>query len=423
MKRLVFVTLAFQLLGAAALAGDSHFMAGFAKSDITPSARQIADGEIHLGGFFPIRAASHVRAPISTRAMVISNASGDASIAYVSLDAPGLNAETLSGIRKAASELTGISIDRIFVSATHTHFGPDLQGLWGGVSGSYREWAIRTTAEAIESAFRAQRLAILRAGKSEVAASNRRGATFTDHTLTVLDAVAVDDGTRLGTLVNFASHPVIEPERDGISPDFVGPMLDELQTQMGGIAVFVNGAVGDALPLRPNKIAPVTDIERRRQQSIQYSLSASKQAIQAIRTAKPIGGQDIALSSDRFLHVVSNPLLLAAHEVGKLPYTLFSENGHWMIEVEVASIRIGANFGAVSVPGEATTRVGIAIRKNIPTRHRMLLGLTQGTLGYFIGENEWSSGYEETWSIDSAVGSAIVERSKKCMALLEPKVI
>ena len=43
----------------------------------------------------------------------------------------GLMYDDVNKIRRRASEIVGVNVDRIIVACTHNHEGPDTIGLWG----------------------------------------------------------------------------------------------------------------------------------------------------------------------------------------------------------------------------------------------------------------------------------------------------
>ena len=52
-------------------------------------------------------------------------------------------------------------------------------------------------------------------------------------------------GEKLFTLVNYATHPEVLGNDAGIlSPDLVGPLVNRIESDQGGLALFVNSAQG-----------------------------------------------------------------------------------------------------------------------------------------------------------------------------------
>ena len=57
-----------------------------------------------------------------------------------------------TGVRHAVADRTGIPPENVYFGQTHTHAGPDLQGLWGGVPASWIDALYQRVAELAEQA-------------------------------------------------------------------------------------------------------------------------------------------------------------------------------------------------------------------------------------------------------------------------------
>jgi len=65
-----------------------------------------------------------------------------------------------------------------------------------------------------------------------------------DAEVVMLSAIA-EDGARIGTLINWSNHPeTLASKNTEITADYSGYLRDQLEKRLGGIAVFINGAVG-----------------------------------------------------------------------------------------------------------------------------------------------------------------------------------
>ena len=62
--------------------------------------------------------------------------------------------------------------------------------------------------------------------------------------MSVVQAIG-GSGKPIVTLVNYAIHPeVLGADAGFVSPDCIGPCVTKIESELGGVAVFVNGAVG-----------------------------------------------------------------------------------------------------------------------------------------------------------------------------------
>src|SRR5581483_4205093 len=168
------------LARAAAEAGAPRFRIGFDKQLLDPDPADIAAKSIHLGGFglFPTRASTGpMTLPdgspehLYVRAMAVINDRGKALL-LANLENQGTFAaykQCACGIWDARQQVAlelGIPIESIVVNSDHSHGGPDLIGLWGGVPVHYLQYVHDQTVKALKAAFANAQPAYLLAGAS-----------------------------------------------------------------------------------------------------------------------------------------------------------------------------------------------------------------------------------------------------------------
>jgi hypothetical protein len=128
MKRIVLPILAACLAALAcptvAPAQDKVFRAGAAAVDIAPEHFPV----IVNGGFLAAKAAK-LNDPIRARALVLDD--GSTRLAIVVVDSCMMPRELIDRAKDLAHEKTGIPVDRMLVSATHTHSAPSVMGALG----------------------------------------------------------------------------------------------------------------------------------------------------------------------------------------------------------------------------------------------------------------------------------------------------
>ena len=98
-------------------AEDYALRVGVAEVDITPPVG------FPMAGYYYERLAEGTLDPLKARAVVFRSPGGDA--AWVVCDLIGISIDHSRAVRKSASEKTGIPVDRIVISATHSHTAPD----------------------------------------------------------------------------------------------------------------------------------------------------------------------------------------------------------------------------------------------------------------------------------------------------------
>jgi hypothetical protein len=420
-KPLIFVLLlwwwaaaGFATLPGAALAeareNPPHFFIGAAVSPITPLEEHLKSG-LYLGGygFGKERGpAQGIRDEIWSRAVAVSD--GLQTVVLVVLDLPGIRRADLNYIRQQGEALTGVPLENILVSITHTHAGPDLQGLWGGVPAAYRDYVREQAVESIKAAVKS-----LLPGKITVAAAdypdgirNRRGGSLSEPALQIMHTTSLT-GETIATLLVYGAHATFFGSSNRhVSADFCGWAVVCLEEELGGTALFMAGVQGDQTP---NK----RDLEME-----QYSFELSEAALAALK-AEPVEVAPAYLELRRSVidMAIRNPALILASVMGYLRHN----DLHYRlirgisIPVEVNYLQLGDGLSFVTVPGEALARLGLEIKALSKTKHTFFLGLTNGSLGYLLHEDEWqggipfvSGGYEESVSLGRHAGPAVRER-------------
>ncbi len=108
--------------------------AGVAVTDITGPV------PFRLHGYFYVRLATGIKDPLHAKAIVFQQ--GKETAAFVFCDLVAIPADVTTPARNKASEATGIPVEHIVVSATHTHTGPQF---FMSVSDHWHEMAVAKT--------------------------------------------------------------------------------------------------------------------------------------------------------------------------------------------------------------------------------------------------------------------------------------
>jgi hypothetical protein len=223
-----------------------------------------------IAGFGSARAASGVHDPITVTAVVLS-LNGE-YVSLVGIDALGVLENRIRDTRDLL-EAEGYDRDRIIVSSSHTHQGPDTAGIYGIdedlVTGIYPAFVESIPGAIVD--------AVGTAAGEMVAVTPTQGALFMSDLdsayngapfgginpdpsveggindirdpVIVADqvlAIALDGpGGRVATIVNASGHPEVVGDQNGeLSADYVGYTRDYLERRNGGLAVFLSGALG-----------------------------------------------------------------------------------------------------------------------------------------------------------------------------------
>lgn len=275
---------------------QNEMLAGFAKVDITPvnfetwtdangdSKYHSGDGDtyedangngqfdaIWLAGFHNSRPAQGVLDPLWARAMVLDG--GDVKLALVVLDMIGFGNDEVIASRKLILE-TNPELDYIIIASTHVHSSPDLIGQWGpsnyarGVNPEYLDQVQNSIAQAVKDASAALRPAVFRFAeekeKLKPLVGDTRPPQIFDASLKLMQVLDAANGQTLGTLMNWGNHPeTLWSENIQISSDFPNPWRDMVEKGVtvgdstviegvGGVAIFLNGAVGGLMTTHPD---------------------------------------------------------------------------------------------------------------------------------------------------------------------------
>jgi hypothetical protein len=409
--------IAFLLLvitsGCAADDPGPKLAAGFAVRSIAPTATELAGEKVFLGAYgLPlVRYGTGVHDDTQARAMAIS-AYGE-GLLLIALDAPVLSQHFIRDVSEALRRDTGLAAERILIGATHSHSAPDLMGLWGGVPDDYRDRVVEQVAAVGREAWRARVAAVLEVRNGKADNRNRRGWNETDESLTLLTAEDLE-GKTLGALVSFAAHPVfLDVDNTLVSRDFCGPFVDALQKDLGAPVVYFNGIVGDASPSYSGGDPKDDEFTRASGYGEAMATRAASLAQQSGATRIEEG---LTVRATSWKQVVDNAYFTLAEKAGLLgEFDVDKTGGAMAIEIATTYFSLGEgtkSLQAVTFPGEALTRTGLAIKDKMSSEHKLLLGLTRATLGYFIRADEWKTGknddYEETVSPGPDAGETAI---------------
>ena len=385
---------------------------------------------VWIAGFSNNKAANGIHDDLWARTMVIDD--GTTRIALVVLDAIGLMNDDIIDIRKQIPADAGVTY--AIVSSTHDHEAPDLMGLWGkipfksGVNPEYIEYVKNQAAKSVIEAVKNLRLASLAisedlTGAIPLVKDTRKPEVF-DSGLRLIKAIDKENGHTLGSLIAWADHAetlwsqnlLLTSDfphyvREGVEKGvFKGDSL--VKAGIGGIAVYVNGAVGGLMTTHPSLTVkdPVTGIEyaepsfeKAEAQGKTLSLlalAAMENPLEVIDTA------GISLLVRTLTLPIDNNLFKLATALGVLNR---GTTGWMKMRTELAVLKIGP-VSIVTIPGEAYPEVingGIEapegndfgldpvelppVRDMMPGKYKFVFGLANDEIGYIIPKSQWDA--------------------------------
>jgi len=422
----------------------SALLAGAARASIAPRRDDLRAG-VYLGGFGAYRARRATGVHDEPQCRVIALGDGVSTLIVAAVDLVGAGGPLLDRIRRDAARLTGVRPEAIVVACTHSHASPDTQGLWGGVPAAYEEHVAHRAASAIWEAWQNMAPANARVATALLGGvvRNRRGWPETDETLTTMRLDAAS-GQPVATLVNYACHPTASgPANVEVSRDWCGVAVDEVERAGGGVAVYVNGAIGDVNPARDGAMEHARALGEAVAAAALASLDSATGAGGRLRV--DVRPHEVALNFERLSEGVQAAIgragfalsalaksgglgaaALALHAAGRPDLAqivaalrmmserrLVHRDGRTYVPAHAGVIALGDDFEALCAPGEVLTRLALPLRASMGSRHRMFFGLAHDTLGYFIPEDEWMTGrnnnYEESVSPGRHAGAELAD--------------
>ena len=251
---------------AAASEGQVVYQAGAANADITPTDWQTC--VYWMAGYSIGRAATSIHDSLMTRVVVIDD--GSTPMAIVTFDVIGITSDDADAIQDTIAAQLPQLAGHILIHATHEHEGPDTIGIWGGACGpplanprpqQYIDYMAAQATAATQQAWDS------REPVSVTFANIEHDPLLSDLVRDSRTPQVWDPYARLmiftgmngpvATLVNWASHPeVLGSENQAMTADYVKWVVDEIEADLGGAAIFVNGAIGGLLTSNGGSVLP-----------------------------------------------------------------------------------------------------------------------------------------------------------------------
>jgi hypothetical protein len=354
--------------------------------------------------------------------------SGGEELLLVVIDALFVLAAETERIRERIQAFTGITPERIMVSATHTHTGPPI---WPGQDEAYLAELVRKAADAAILAYRRLRPARIdfASGREAGIAFNRRfrmkdGTVQTNpgyENPQLLEpegpadpevfVLRIDDeaGQPLAVVTNFACHPDTVGGTEA-SADYPGSLSRSLKLALGEqtVSLFVPGASGNVNHhdfLRPRTITAGHHIKMgeilagevlrvrenitmpegeqlmplgaaRSRFPLLYRQATEEEAAEARRTLQRSEARPIErILAERLLQTMENPVREA--------------------EMEIHAFRIG-ELAVAGLPGELFAELGLRLKAQAPYAGLIVNTLCNGTNTGYVGTREAhaNGGYE-----------------------------
>lgn len=314
---------------------------------------------------------------------------GDETLAIVAIDLVGWFNGDVVACRDLLKE-RGVDVDHLIVTSTHTHQGADSLGQWGsrflksGYTPEYRDQLREAVVDVVTRA-RAATVPVSMVvgsvhpsdydavkGAANVVGDTRDPYIVYDDLGTARFVAA--DGSTVATLINWANHPETRSDTNNyLSSDYVHALRatvedgvvwnDHSRAGIGGVAIYLNGAVGGMMTALH---ISVTDPDGNEWRDSSWEKTdaegqlVGEMALDAIEHGETIADPDLSFRMRRFRMPVDNlafQTMFLAHLFDRELYdydaTLPIDPNTNLpnIETEVDQVRIGP-LELITIPGE-----------------------------------------------------------------------
>ena len=441
---------------------------GFAKVNINPPLG------IDVRGYYIERYAKGFLDDLEVNTLVLS--CDDKKIAFISVDLCGFTLSDSVVTREIVAKKTGIPYECIFLSATHTHTGPQNNTEANSPNiemiNEYVKFMNERIADSVNLAIadiKPAKMGYITGYAPERVAYIRRykmkdGSTMTcppinnpeiDHPIGELDqrvhVLRFDrEGGNTIILVNYGLHAdTINGEM--ISPDFPGWMRRTLDKALDGVdTIFFNGAEGDVGSTNVNPTGgDMNDTEISFDNEMKSPGMARFVGRALAGTVLQVYDKVCYVDVDN-IDIVQKDVLIPAnvpdpedlplarkykelHDAGKddeIPFeameltTVVAEatrmcnlaDGPEDFTLTLTGVKIG-DIAMVGIPGEPFTDIGVGIKEAEGWSMIMPCALTNGGMGYFPMMSAYDEGGYEARSsrFKAGVAETIIENSKKML--------
>jgi neutral ceramidase len=386
---------------------ETQLRAGVAREIISPP-----PGIYLIGYADRTKGNAGVHDDLTATALVLDD--GHQRLALVACDLLCLNEFIVDRIRTEVGKKT-----QVMICCSQTHAGPIAYADHN--SNHARRAAMDTLVELIARAVSRAEAALVPArlawGRTEAdIAVNRRErqpdgeiiigvnpAGPIDRAVGILD-VRTTDGTPLATVVNYACHgTVLGPENLLVSADWIGAMRSQVEEEVGGLVLFLQGAAGDLNPDHDWETGdPWEAVRSLGERVAEPVLAACDEGL------SPLAGVPLRLSRQTVWlplearATTSTPLPTYRRvltEMVGLPFAarfvvdlllerrypwrsrIEARDGFWHVPMRVNTVRIG-DLGLVTFAAETLTEIGMAIKATSPAEHTLFASVSDGCIGY-----------------------------------------
>lgn len=425
------------------------FRAGAATSNITPRLG------CSINGYLNDRKAAHIHDELRARCLVLDN--GQVRLAIVVCDSCMISRDTMDAAKQAIHDQSGLPVEHILISSTHTHTAPSSMGLFQSEPDKeYLRFLASRVADGVARAVNNLAPARIAWGSGRVPEQvfNRRwrmkpgtipatpfGGTNdlvkmnppvaspnlvepagpTDPEVSIV-SVQTAGGRPLALLANYSLHYVGTGRDNDISADYYGAFAERIQQLLGAerqdppfVALLSNGTSGDINNINFRKKQPpqkpyeqirlvadgVASEAHRVCQTLQYKdwvLLGVQQTELKLGLRLP-SSTDVA-RAEAILSKAKGPELRTWEEVYARE-TVIMKDYPQETALIIQALRIG-DLAIAAIPCEVFAETGLAIKQKSPFNQTFTIELANGGNGYLPTPEQHQLGGYETWRARSS---------------------
>lgn len=386
----------------------------------------VADDSMHIGGSILPGKVQGQEGKLRAVAVVLERP-GDGKIAIVACDVLMMNRDLLDPVCERIEREIGIPRERVLINCTHTHHAPSTVRVHGydrvpafceevqrKIVAAVKDANARISKEPCTLAFHL--------GKEETVGMNSRlmlgdGSIFWigdrsdavrptgpfDPELPVLAFRGTDQRLR-ALIFNHSTHTIGMRDGRKRSPSFYGLAAQELETDLGGIVSFVEGASGSTHNI--GGATPVPEAITRMKAAVKLALAEAKpQPVGRLASIK----RPFAFNVRRFDEAKEDAAVttycqkrspLSARTTIEVFRTmrreLAAQQGQerttWIQVMRIGEVAI------VGVPAEFFTQLGLDIKNRSPFRHTFIAELANDWIGYVPDQDAFKLGGYQVWT-------------------------
>jgi hypothetical protein len=341
------------------------------------------------GGVGTPKKSTEKKGELFARAIVLEK--GGVRVAIVGID--NLGWTSALGDRSRAL-IKGIPAENILIGSTHTHSAPDAYGFPDENGKSladlaYLEECVKKIADAVNEAVKNLTPATLKVAVGEAKgkiAYNYYADQLYDPRCGVIQATAKSNGKVIATLVNYAIHPEVIGSSQGIlSPDLCGPLYDRIESKVGGVAIFMNGAQG-GMVTADNRLGEGKEANNW-EECIRIGNLLADEALRIVEKAEVLDSPPLVCSSRNIQFPVDSEMMRYILNNSPIKMTSVKDN---VVTTRLNYLQIG-KAKVLTIPGEALPNIGFYVKRNMNTDQAFLFGLTNDAFGYMLTKVDFNS--------------------------------